>query len=64
MSVKEDQIDSANGGCLKALFLMTKIKRGVSWSFLILGYHVPKSFFYLNTLSYCSVFNQDFVFQT
>ena len=47
MSVKEDQIDSANVGGLNALVLMRKIKRGVRGNFLILGYHVPKSSFLL-----------------
>ena len=43
MSVKEDQIDSANVGGLNALVLMKKIMRGVRGSFLVLGYHVQKS---------------------
>ena len=43
MSVKEDQIGSANIGGLNALVFDEKNQERRSWKFLILGYHVPKS---------------------
>ena len=44
MSVKEDQIDSVNGGSLNALVFDQENQKKLLWNFLSLGFFFPKSY--------------------